>query len=93
MYEAIEQRSTVITEGGTRVCLYFKLVLAFEILERGTEKNIVLILLFNCLVRWQKHFDVFSYLKKRGTMHTQFLEMVGHERKKKRFKKRFKLCV
>lgn len=85
MYEAVEQRPTVITEGGTGVCLYFKLVLALEILERWTEKNIVLISLFNCLVRWQKHFDAFSYLKKRG-MHTQFLEMVGHERKKKRFK-------
>lgn len=43
MYEAVEQRPTVITEGGTGICMYFKLVFALEILDRGTEKNIVLI--------------------------------------------------
>lgn len=43
MYEAVQQRPTVITEGWTGVCMYFKLVFALEILERGTDKNIVLI--------------------------------------------------
>lgn len=42
MYEAVEQRPTVITEGGTGICMYFKLVFALEILERRTEKNLII---------------------------------------------------
>ncbi len=83
MYEAVQQRPTVITEGWTGICLYFKHVFALEILERGTDKNIVLVSLFNCLVRRQKHLDVIWYLTQRDTMYTQFLETVGPWEKEK----------
>ncbi len=71
MYEAVQQRPTVITEGRTGVCMYFKLVFALKILERGTDKTLYS---FNYLVHRQNHFDVISYLAQRDAMYTQFLE-------------------